>query len=209
MKMKIPANLTDNHHLLFSFFHISCQPKQNTPLETPVGYTVSRLLQPAHIEYLHPHTHTHTPARLVSPSVVLALLSDDRVSPSLPPPAVDSSDAARPPAHRLLQSARVDGKAPAELLRPHPGRECVSKGLRRYRFSLPLPSPFVKVLSELDVTLRQVQLPGMKWVDNHKAVFNVEVTAASSVHTQVHKCNFYTMVSVFALESLIGVSLVF
>lgn len=39
--MKIPANLTDNHHLLFTFYHISCQPKQNTPLETPVGYTVS------------------------------------------------------------------------------------------------------------------------------------------------------------------------
>lgn len=33
----------------------------------------------------------------------------------------------------------------------------------------------------------QVQLPGMKWVDNHKGVFNVEVTAASSVHTQVMK----------------------
>lgn len=31
----------------------------------------------------------------------------------------------------------------------------------------------------------QVQLPGMKWVDNHKGVFNVEVIAASSVHTQV------------------------
>uniref|UniRef100_A0A672RFT4 Dedicator of cytokinesis 6 n=1 Tax=Sinocyclocheilus grahami TaxID=75366 RepID=A0A672RFT4_SINGR len=39
VKMKIPANLTDNHHLLFTFYHISCQPKQNTPLETPVGYT--------------------------------------------------------------------------------------------------------------------------------------------------------------------------
>lgn len=38
--MKIPANLTDNHHLLFTFYHISCQPKQNTLLETPVGYTV-------------------------------------------------------------------------------------------------------------------------------------------------------------------------
>lgn len=33
----------------------------------------------------------------------------------------------------------------------------------------------------------QVQLPGMKWVDNHKGVFNVEVRAASSVHTQVMK----------------------
>lgn len=31
----------------------------------------------------------------------------------------------------------------------------------------------------------QVPLPGMKWVDNHKGVFNVEVVAVSSIHTQV------------------------
>ncbi|PKU33801.1 hypothetical protein llap_15897 [Limosa lapponica baueri] len=29
-----------------------------------------------------------------------------------------------------------------------------------------------------------VPLPGMKWVDNHKGVFNVEVVAVSSLHTQ-------------------------
>lgn len=33
----------------------------------------------------------------------------------------------------------------------------------------------------------------MKWVDNHKAVFNVEVTASSSVHTQVHKCMLFKL----------------
>uniref|UniRef100_A0A8C0JGZ0 Dedicator of cytokinesis protein 7 n=1 Tax=Chelonoidis abingdonii TaxID=106734 RepID=A0A8C0JGZ0_CHEAB len=31
---------------------------------------------------------------------------------------------------------------------------------------------------------RSVPLPGMKWVDNHKGVFNVEVVAVSSIHTQ-------------------------
>ncbi|MED6276066.1 Dedicator of cytokinesis protein 6, partial [Characodon lateralis] len=102
MKMKIPANLTDNHHLLFTFYHISCQPKQNTPLETPVGYTWIPLMQ-------------------------------------------------------------------------H-GR------LRTGSFSLPVsvekPPPSYSVLTP------DVQLPGMKWVDNHKGVFNVEVTATSSVHTQ-------------------------
>lgn len=45
----------------------------------------------------------------------------------------------------------------------------------------------------------QVQLPGMKWVDNHKGVFNVEVTAASSVHTQVHKYDVYTIISLLPL----------
>ncbi|KAM9746054.1 dedicator of cytokinesis protein 7 isoform 1-T1 [Menidia menidia] len=115
MKMKIPANLTDNHHLLFTFYHISCQTKQNTPLETPVGYTWIPLMQ-------------------------------------------------------------------------H-GR------LRTGSFSLPVsvekPPPSYSVLTP------DVQLPGMKWVDNHKGVFNVEVTAASSVHTQdPHLDKFFTLVYV-------------
>ncbi|XP_035384986.1 dedicator of cytokinesis protein 6-like isoform X1 [Electrophorus electricus] len=115
VKMKIPANLTDNHHLLFTFYHISCQPKQNTPLETPVGYTWVPLMQ-------------------------------------------------------------------------H-GR------LRTGSFSLPVsvekPPPSYSVLTP------DVQLPGMKWVDNHKSVFNVEVTAVSSVHTQdPHLDKFFTLVHV-------------
>uniref|UniRef100_A0A8C4IQL0 Dedicator of cytokinesis 6 n=1 Tax=Dicentrarchus labrax TaxID=13489 RepID=A0A8C4IQL0_DICLA len=110
MKMKIPANLTDNHHLLFTFYHISCQPKQNTPLESPVGYTWIPLMQ-------------------------------------------------------------------------H-GR------LRTGSFSLP-------VSVEKPPPSYSVQLPGMKWVDNHKGVFNVEVTAASSVHTQdPHLDKFFTLVYV-------------
>ncbi|XP_041854158.1 dedicator of cytokinesis protein 7-like isoform X2 [Melanotaenia boesemani] len=114
-KMKIPANLTDNHHLLFTFYHISCQTKQNISLETPVGYTWIPLMQ-------------------------------------------------------------------------H-GR------LRTGSFSLPVsvekPPPSYSVLTP------DVQLPGMKWVDNHKGVFNVEVTAASSVHTQdPHLDKFFTLVYV-------------
>lgn len=31
----------------------------------------------------------------------------------------------------------------------------------------------------------QVPLPGMKWVDNHKGVFNLEIVAVSTIHTQV------------------------
>ncbi|XP_068192082.1 dedicator of cytokinesis protein 7 isoform X1 [Antennarius striatus] len=120
MKMKIPANLTDNHHLLFTFYHISCQPKQNTPLESPVGYTWIPLMQ-------------------------------------------------------------------------H-GR------LRTGSFSLPVsvekPPPSYSVLTP------DVQLPGMKWVDNHKAVFNVEVTAVSSVHTQdPYLDRFFTLVYVLEEHS--------
>lgn len=35
------------------------------------------------------------------------------------------------------------------------------------------------------VSLPQVALPGMRWVDGHKGVFSVELTAVSSVHPQV------------------------
>lgn len=34
-------------------------------------------------------------------------------------------------------------------------------------------------------SLPQVALPGMRWVDGHKGVFSVELTAVSSVHPQV------------------------
>ncbi|KAJ8040484.1 Dedicator of cytokinesis protein 7 [Holothuria leucospilota] len=46
IKIKLPADLKDTHHLLFTFYHISCQKKQdNTPVETPIGYTWLPLLK--------------------------------------------------------------------------------------------------------------------------------------------------------------------
>lgn len=54
------------------------------------------------------------------------------------------------------------------------------------------------------VTPWQVQLPGMKWVDNHKGVFNVEVTAASSVHTQVREYVFHTLRTIVMRLVLLG-----
>lgn len=44
VKIALPGNLKQNHHLLFTIFHISCQKKPQeaqAPIETPVGYTVS------------------------------------------------------------------------------------------------------------------------------------------------------------------------
>ena len=42
LKVRVPAHLTESHHLLFTFYHISCQTKKGEPgpTETPVGYTV-------------------------------------------------------------------------------------------------------------------------------------------------------------------------
>uniref|UniRef100_A0A8C3UR56 Dedicator of cytokinesis 8 n=1 Tax=Catharus ustulatus TaxID=91951 RepID=A0A8C3UR56_CATUS len=39
VKIKLPAKLTEKHHLLFTFYHISCQPKQGTSVETLLGYS--------------------------------------------------------------------------------------------------------------------------------------------------------------------------
>lgn len=43
IKMKLPAHLTQSHHILFTIYHISCQrkqqPEQQTSVDTPVGYT--------------------------------------------------------------------------------------------------------------------------------------------------------------------------
>ncbi|KAM4677332.1 dedicator of cytokinesis protein 6 isoform 2-T2 [Discoglossus pictus] len=119
-KMKIPGNVTENHHLLFTFYHVSCRQNQSPPLETPAGYTWIPLMQ-------------------------------------------------------------------------H-GR------LRTGSFSLPVsmekPPPSYSVLTP------DVQLPGMKWVDNHKPVFNVDLVAASSVHTQdPHLDKFFTLVQVLEEHS--------
>ncbi|KAM5256423.1 dedicator of cytokinesis protein 7 [Ctenodactylus gundi] len=102
IKVKLPATLTDHHHLLFTFYHVSCQQKQNTPLETPVGYTW------------------------------------------IP----------------MLQNGRLKT-----------GQFCLPVSLEK-------PPQAYSVLSP------EVPLPGMKWVDSHKGVFNVEVVAVSSIHTQ-------------------------
>lgn len=52
----------------------------------------------------------------------------------------------------------------------------------------------------------QVPLPGMKWVDNHRGVFNVEVVTVSAIHTQVTVP--YTIVLLMFLGNL-GIKLNF
>ncbi|XP_018609626.1 dedicator of cytokinesis protein 7 isoform X15 [Scleropages formosus] len=102
IKIKLPASLTDHHHILFTFYHVSCQQKQNTPLETPVGYTWIPMLQNGRLRT----GHFCLPVSLEKPPQSYSVLSPD------------------------------------------------------------------------------VPLPGMKWVDNHRGVFNVEVVAVSTIHTQ-------------------------
>ncbi|XP_039729079.1 dedicator of cytokinesis protein 6 isoform X4 [Pteropus medius] len=114
-KLRLPACMTENHHLLFTFYHISCQPRPGTALETPVGFTWIPLLQHGRL----------------------------RTGPFCLPVSVDQ------------------------------------------------PPPSYSVLTP------DVALPGMRWVDGHKGVFSVELTAVSSVHPQdPHLDKFFTLVHV-------------
>jgi len=105
VKIRLPAQLSDSHHLLFTFYHVSCQRKLEfgAQLETVVGYTWLPLLR--------------------------------------------------------------DG----QLLT---GEFC-------------LPVSIEKPPSHYSMLHPEVQLPNMKWVDNHKGLFTLTIDAVSSVHTLV------------------------
>jgi hypothetical protein len=49
----------------------------------------------------------------------------------------------------------------------------------------------------------QPHLPSMKWVDNHKGVFNLTIQAVSSTHTQVLYISTHTQVLYISVLSLI------
>ncbi|XP_058798618.1 dedicator of cytokinesis protein 7 [Phymastichus coffea] len=51
VKVRLPADLSARHHLLFTFYHISCQKKVEQPnVETPVAYTWLPLLRDGHLQ---------------------------------------------------------------------------------------------------------------------------------------------------------------
>ncbi|XP_039439015.1 dedicator of cytokinesis protein 7 [Culex pipiens pallens] len=52
IKLALPANLKQNHHILFTLFHVSCQKKPadlQPTIETPVGYTWLPILKDGHL----------------------------------------------------------------------------------------------------------------------------------------------------------------
>uniref|UniRef100_A0A674BZP8 Dedicator of cytokinesis 8 n=1 Tax=Salmo trutta TaxID=8032 RepID=A0A674BZP8_SALTR len=117
VKIALPARLTERHHLLFTFYHISCQQKQNQTgaSETFIGFSW------------------------------LPILSCDR-----------------------LQT----------------GQYCLPIALDRLPVNYSLHSP-EKI---------PPQVPPVKWMESHKGVFNLEIQAVSSVHTQDnHLERFFTL----------------
>uniref|UniRef100_A0A7N5ZXF3 Dedicator of cytokinesis 8 n=1 Tax=Anabas testudineus TaxID=64144 RepID=A0A7N5ZXF3_ANATE len=114
VKLLLPARLTERHHLLFTFYHISCQQKQNQSgsYETLIGYSW------------------------------LPILNIDR-----------------------LQT----------------GQFCLPILLERLPVNYSLHTP-------------EVYVPPVKWMESHKGLFNLEIQAVSSVHTQDnHLERFFTL----------------
>ncbi|XP_044302042.1 dedicator of cytokinesis protein 8 isoform X1 [Varanus komodoensis] len=81
VKIKLPAKLTKKHHLLFTFYHISCQPKQGACIETLLGYSwlpilLNHRLQTGH--YCLPVALDKLPANY-------SMYSAEKVPPQSPP----------------------------------------------------------------------------------------------------------------------------
>ncbi|CAM6031703.1 unnamed protein product, partial [Sphagnum compactum] len=102
IKILLPAEIRQNHHILFTIFHISCQKKEGEPksVETPIGYTWLPIIQDSRLN-IGEHA---LPVMIEEPPVNYAYI---------------------PP----------------------------------------------------------VQLPGTKWLDNHRPVFTVTVEASTAIHT--------------------------
>ncbi|TRY86506.1 hypothetical protein DNTS_010131 [Danionella cerebrum] len=117
IKISLPARLTEKHHLLFTFYHISCQQKQNQAgnVETLIGYSW------------------------------LPILNNDR-----------------------LQT----------------GQQCLPIILDKLPFNYSLHSP----------EKLPAQVPPLKWLENNKGVFSLELQTVSSVQTQdSHLERFFTL----------------
>uniref|UniRef100_A0A673G784 Dedicator of cytokinesis protein 8-like n=1 Tax=Sinocyclocheilus rhinocerous TaxID=307959 RepID=A0A673G784_9TELE len=117
IKIRLPARLTEKHHLLLTFYHISCQQKQNQTgsVESLIGYSW------------------------------LPMLNNDR-----------------------LQT----------------GQQCLPIILDKLPVNYSLHSP----------EKLPAQVPPVKWMENHKGLFNLELQAVSSVQTQdSHLERFFTL----------------
>ncbi|KAI7797723.1 putative dedicator of cytokinesis protein 8, partial [Triplophysa rosa] len=117
VKIRMPARLTKKHHLLFTFYHISCQQKQNQTgnLETLIGYSW------------------------------LPIWNNDR-----------------------LQT----------------GQQCLPIVLDKLPLNYSMHSP----------EKLPAQVPPVKWMENHKGLFSLELACMSSVQTQdSHLERFFTL----------------
>ncbi|XP_077200985.1 dedicator of cytokinesis protein 8 isoform X3 [Paroedura picta] len=81
VKIKLPAKLTEKHHLLFTFYHISCQPKQEACIETLLGYSWLPILLNDHLQT----GHYCLPVALDKLPANYSMHSAEKVPPQSPP----------------------------------------------------------------------------------------------------------------------------
>ncbi|XP_071435974.1 dedicator of cytokinesis protein 8 isoform X2 [Pithys albifrons albifrons] len=81
VKIKLPAKLTEKHHLLFTFYHISCQPKQGASVETLLGYSWLPILSNDHLQT----GHYSLPVALDKLPLHYSIHSPEKISPQTPP----------------------------------------------------------------------------------------------------------------------------
>ncbi|XP_010011214.1 PREDICTED: dedicator of cytokinesis protein 8 [Nestor notabilis] len=81
VKIKLPAKLTEKHHLLFTFYHISCQPKQGASVETLLGYSWLPILLNDRLQT----GHYCLPVALDKLPFHYSIHSPEKVPPQTPP----------------------------------------------------------------------------------------------------------------------------
>uniref|UniRef100_A0A670ZWZ2 Dedicator of cytokinesis 8 n=1 Tax=Pseudonaja textilis TaxID=8673 RepID=A0A670ZWZ2_PSETE len=81
VKIKLPAKLTEKHHLLFTFYHISCQSKQGASVETLLGYSWLPILLTDRLQT----GHYCLPVALDKLPANYSMHSAEKVPPQSPP----------------------------------------------------------------------------------------------------------------------------
>ncbi|NWW06375.1 DOCK8 protein, partial [Oreocharis arfaki] len=81
VKIKLPAKLTEKHHLLFTFYHISCQPKQGASVETLLGYSWLPILLNDRLQT----GHYSLPVALDKLPLHYSIHSPEKIPPQTPP----------------------------------------------------------------------------------------------------------------------------
>lgn len=117
LKLALPACLTERHHLLFTFYHISCQQKQNQSgsCETLIGYSVRLfLIFSVNVSFAHVFQH----------SMLTTLIKRSQTTFSSSSDAVAAHPEQWPPADWSVLSAHRLGTTASQLFTAH------SRGIR-------------------------------------------------------------------------------
>ncbi|CAG9121665.1 unnamed protein product [Plutella xylostella] len=167
IKLKLPADLGDQHHLLFTFLHVSCQRKpvpqgQEKDLTTVLGYSWIPLCRNG---------------KLTCGEFSLPVLLE-------PPPRHYSYIS---PDVQLPGTRWLDNHKPVLLVTLHPLSTvhpllCSRHALARQPQARAARDPAPAVYCAPAGTCPHSSAPGTRWLDNHKPVLLVTLHPLSTVH---------------------------